>query len=574
MRRPVVTVPPDTSTPSRGWLPAQRRSPGYSAAADAVPPRRVVRCGLSVTGFGLSALFYCLSFTPSLLPRPWFLQGVIAGITAAMGYATGTAIGALVRLRWWPARWAERIAWRLLFAAVPVLILVFLWLGTRWQRELRVRLGMQPQQEYDVLRTVGISLLAFGALLLTARLLRLAADGIARLLGRLVPESAAYCAGFLAVTLIGYSAFDSLLVDSLYTTMDRSAAVTDSGTGHGVARPASALRSGGPRSLVGWDSLGRQGRNFVAKAPTRAQLTAFTGRPTVEPIRLYAGLAPAATVQERAALVVREMDRTGAFDRAVVAVFTPTGTGWVDNDVTSALEYMYGGDTALVSMQYSYLPSWLSFLMDRGKVVDAASALIAAVHQRWAAMPAGSRPRLLIFGESLGSYGTERTFGSAERMVAGADGILLEGPMFANPVHRELTAGRAEGTTVWKPSYPDLPVRFACRADELRDLSGPPPKVVYLQNSTDPVVWWSPSLLWQRPRWLRGERGPEVTPDMHWYPGITFWQTTVDLIFANKVPTGRGHVYGSGAVDGWAAVAAPPGWTTADTVRLRALLDR
>jgi uncharacterized membrane protein len=304
-----------------------------------------------------------------------------------------------------------------------------------------------------------------------------------------------------------------------------------------------------------------------------SRLEAFSRRPAVEPIRIYAGLASARTVPERAALVIREMDRTGAWDRAVVAVFTPTGTGWVDNNVTSTLEYMYGGDTALVSMQYSYLPSWISFTMDRAKVVEAASALITAVHDRWAALPAGSRPKLLIFGESLGTYGTEKTFGSAEQMVAGADGILLEGPTFANPIHQELTAGRAPGTTVWDPSYPRLPVSFASRADELRSLTGPRPKVVYLQNSSDPVVWWSPSLFWHRPQWLRGDRGPDVTADMHWYPGITFWQTTVDLLFANKAPAGHGHIYGSGSVDGWAAVAAPPGWTTADTVRLRTLLD-
>jgi uncharacterized membrane protein len=533
----------------------------------------VVRCRLSVTGFGLSSVFYCLSFTPSLLPRPWFLQGVVAGITAATGYAAGTAIGALVRLRWWPRRRVELIAWRILFLLVPVLILGALWLGTRWQRELRVRLGMAPQQEYDILRTVGVSLLTFGLILLIARMLRLATHGIARLLGHLVPESAAYCAGFLVVATLSYGAFDGLLIDNLYTTADRSAAVTDSGTGHGVVRPASALRSGGPGSLVSWESLGRQGRNFVTNAPSQAELSAFTGRPSLYPIRLYAGLESAATVQERASLVVREMERTGAFDRSVVAVFTPTGTGWVDNNVTTSLEYMYGGDTALVSMQYGYLPSWISFLMDRGKVVEAAAALITAVQQEWAAMPASTRPKLLIFGESLGTYGTEKTFGSAERMVAGADGILLEGPTFANPIHQQLSKERAPGTTVWDPTYPALPVEFACRAAELRELTGPRPKVVYMQNSSDPVVWWSPSLLWHRPQWLRGERGPDVTPDMHWYPGITFWQTTVDLIFANKAPTGHGHTYKSGTVDGWAAVAAPPGWTTYDTVRLRALLD-
>ncbi|GAA2605938.1 alpha/beta hydrolase [Paractinoplanes durhamensis] len=569
MRKLVVTDPSETSAPRRSWIPAPRRSPENNV----VPRRRMVRCRLSVTGFGLSAVFYCLSFTPSLLPRPWFLQGVVAGLTGAIGYAVGTAIGALVRLRWWPSRRVERIAWRLLFALLPVLILVFLWLGTRWQRELRVRLGMQPQQEYDALRTVGISLLTFGVLLLIARLLRLAAHGIARLLGRLVPESAAYCAGFLVVTMLGYGAFDGLLMGNLYTTADRSAALTDSGTGRGVVQPATTLRSGAPQSLISWDSLGRQGRNFVARVPSVEQLSAFNGRPASEPIRLYAGLASAEDVQGRAALLVREMDRTGAFGRAVVAVFTPTGTGWVDNDVTSSLEYMYGGDTALVSMQYSYLPSSISFAVDRTKVTEAAAALITAVHDRWAAMPVTARPKLLIFGESLGTYGTEKTFGTAERMVEGADGILLEGPTFANPIHRQLTEGREPGSTVWDPHYAGLPIEFASRASELRELTGRQPKVVYMQNSSDPVVWWNPSLLWHRPGWLRGERGPDVTPDMHWYPVVTFWQTTVDLIFANKVPVGHGHVYKSSTVDGWAAVAPPVGWTVADTVRLRALLD-
>ena len=418
-----------------------------------------------------------------------------------------------------------------------------------------------------------ISLLAFAAWLLVAGLLRLATHITARLFRHLVPETAGYCAGFLVVTLLSYSSADKMVIARFYHTVDRSAAVTDSGTGTGIVPPTSPLRSGGPDSYIAWDSLGRQGRNFVARVPSAEQLSGFAGRAVRDPIRLYAGLASADTPQDRAGLVIREMDRTGAFDRAVVAVFTPTGTGWVDNDVPSSLEYMYAGDTALVSMQYSYLPSWISFLVDRSKVVEASAALITAVQARVHAMPATDRPKLLIFGESLGTYGTEKTFGTAEKMVAGADGILLEGPTWANPIHRRLTAGRAPGSPVWDPSYPGLPVEFASRAAELRDLAGPPRKVVYMQNSTDPVIWCDPRLLWEKPDWLR-HRGPDVTPDMHWYPVVTFWQTSVDLLFANKAPIGRGHVYKSGTVDGWAAVAPPPGWTVGDTIRLRELLDR
>ncbi|HWS35120.1 MAG TPA: alpha/beta-hydrolase family protein [Actinoplanes sp.] len=540
------------------------------------PPgrRRIALARLSLTGATLGAVFYCLSFTPSLLPRVWFLQGMVAGVTAAMGYGLGAAMGALARRLRGPMRQnTARIAWAVLAITVPVLVAVFLWLGTRWQQDLRIRLGMEPAPEYDIARTVGVSLLTFAVLFTIARLLRLATHGCAFLFRRVVPVPAAYCAGTLVVAVLSYTAFDGLLVANLFAMADRSAAVVNNGTGNGVTVPASALRSGGPGSAVAWDSLGRQGRAFVAGAPSPDELSVFAGRPAVEPIRLYAGLTSAPTVEDRARLVVREMDRTGAFNRSVIAVLTPTGTGWVDNKVTRSLEYMYAGDSALVSMQYSYLPSFFAFMGDRSEVVDAADALIGAVRERWATMPAGIRPRLLLFGESLGTYGMEVTFGTPQALVDGADGALLLGPTFANPAHRQLTEQRAKGSPVWDPYYPGLPIEFADDAAELRDLTGPRPKVVYLQNATDPVVWWSWDLLWQKPQWLTGKRAADVTPDMHWYPGITFWQITCDLVFSNKVPTGHGHVYKSETVDGWAAIAPPPGWTTQDSLRLRALLD-
>ncbi len=528
----------------------------------------VVRRGLSLTGFALGAVFYCLSLTPSLLPRAWFLQGVVSGITAAMGYAAG----ALVPRRVWPRR-AARVGWSVVLTAAPVAGTVFVLLGTRWQKDLRRRLGMEALETSYTFRMVLISLATFAVLLLAARLLRLAARGTSLLLRRFAPEPVARCAGFVVVVLLVAGAVDTLVMSNLFAMADRRASVANDGTDDDVVAPVTALRSGGPSSHAPWHTLGRQGRDFVAGGPTRAELTRFAGRPAREPIRVYAGLQSAASVADRARLVLHEMDRTGAFDRAVVTVVIPTGTGWVDGAVTDSLEYMYAGDSALVSMQYSYLPSWISFATDRSKVAGAAAALITAVHDRWAAMPAARRPRLLIFGQSLGSLGTERTFGSVAAMTTGADGILLEGPTFANPLHRQLTEARAPGSPVWNPVTTGHPVAFAARPAELRHRTGPPPTVVYLQNPTDPVVWWSPTLLYKKPAWLDEPRGPDVSPDMHWFPGITFWQTTVDLMFSRDVPRGHGHQYRSGTVDGWAALAPPPGWTVADTLRLRALLD-
>ncbi len=41
---------------------------------------------------------------------------------------------------------------------------------------------------------------------------------------------------------------------------------------------------------------------------------------------------------------------------------------------------------------------------------------------------------------------------------------------------------------------------------------------------------------------------------------------------AQSVPDGHGHSYGDFVLDGWVAVAAPPGWTDADTTRVRRAL--
>ena len=90
----------------------------------------------------------------------------------------------------------------------------------------------------------------------------------------------------------------------------------------------SPLRSSGPQSLASWQSLGHQGRVFVSAGPTVQQLSRFSGKPAVEPIRAYAGLHSADGIKATAALAARELQRTGGLNRAVIAVATTTGTGW------------------------------------------------------------------------------------------------------------------------------------------------------------------------------------------------------------------------------------------------------
>src|SRR4029079_17303353 len=139
---------------------------------------------------------------------------------------------------------------------------------------------------------------------------------------------------------------------------------------------------------------------------------------------------------------MKELDRTNAWSRKAIGIFTTTGTGWVDERAASPVEYMYNGDTALVGLQYSYLPSWISFLVDVDKAAAAGREMINAVQERLAALPAADRPKLLLFGESLGSFGTEEAFADADDMLSSVDGALLVGPVFRNHVHNEVTDHR------------------------------------------------------------------------------------------------------------------------------------
>ncbi|TDD16098.1 hypothetical protein E1294_32450 [Nonomuraea diastatica] len=539
---------------------------------------RVVRRRLGFGGTLLAVLFACASLTPSLLPRTWLYQGVMGAVTGIIGYAAGAALGALGRsvISYRPSERARWIAWQVLIASGAAVGVITLWYSYDWQRDLRELMGMDTRITWFPPVILAVALSLFAVILFLCRLVRLGGRRLIGWLDRFVPSFAGHAIGVLVIAvLVGVLANDVVFSGFVARVSDVSS-VANKGTNPGVRPPVSRSLSGGPGSLVSWESLGREGRSFAGSAVTPAQLTAFSGRPAAEPIRVYVGLDAEASPEAQARLAVRELERTGAFDRPIIAVLGTTGTGWVDEHIVDALEYMYNGRSAMVAVQYSYLPSWVSFLVDRGKAAAAGKALFEAVHARLALLPLDDRPRLVLSGESLGSYELERAFDDLDDMVARTDGALFVGPPNADPIWRRLTEGREPGSPVWRPVYEGG--RTARFAQHPADLNRPPgpwrhPRVVYLQNASDPVVWWTPELIYRRPAWLEEPRAPGMNPQMNWFPLVTFWQVLVDMTAALSVPPGHGHRYNADIVDGWAAVAPPPGWSAGDTGRLRALIS-
>jgi uncharacterized membrane protein len=537
----------------------------------------VVRRRLGFGGSIGAVVMFCLSLTPSLLPRHWALQGLLSGITMAIGYGIGASIGAVARAVWPRLPAAPRRARRVLAGAGATLAVVFLGLGEYWQRDLRQLVGAEPATPWGPLLVVVAAAAGFWLLLACARSVRLGTRRLATALARFGPRPVASVAAVGVVAALSYGVGQGVVFVGFVDVADRAAAAANGTTAPGVTRPSSPYVSGGPGSLVSWDTLGAYGREFTAGAVPVRELARFGGAgrhpgDAMPPIRVYIGRDSAPTLAEQAWLAVRELERTGGFDRSVLAVITTTGTGWVNPAVPDSLEYLYGGDSAIVATQYSYLPSWISFLADRSRATAAATALIEAVRERLAVRPAGERPKLVVYGESLGAHGIETAFGELEKLVAGTDGALLVGPPHTNPIWRQVTGGRDSGSPVWRPVYNGgETVGFAQDAGDL-SAEGDHPRVLYLQNASDPIVWWSSELLYREPQWLDGARGPDVSAAMRWLPVVTFWQVTVDGITSTMAPPGHGHSYRDSIADAWAALAPPAGWTDADTDRLRPII--
>ena len=403
-------------------------------------------------------------------------------------------------------------------------------------------------------------------------MLRRLARWLTHQLGRWIPAATARAVAGLLVVLLAVGLVNGVVLDGMFAVADSSFGAVNGETQPEVRPPDDPLRSGGPNSLISWASLGNQGRTFIAGGPDPARLRAFAGAEVTAPIRVYAGLDSAATSRERAALAVRELQRTGAFSRDVLCVITTTGTGWVNAQAVDPLEYMYAGNSALVSMQYSYLPSPISFLVDRERARAAGRDLFNEVYAVWSRLPSEQRPRLLVFGESLGSFGAESAFSGSDDIRNRTDGMLLVGPPSRNGLWSELVADRDPGTRAVLPTYEQgTTVRFAADAADLQP-AGSSPKVVYLQHPSDPITWWAPELMFRRPDWLAEPRGDDVLPSTRWFPFVTFWQLTADMAFANSVPAGHGHRFGATPVAAWAFLAPPDGWTADRTAALTATI--
>jgi uncharacterized membrane protein len=538
-------------------------------------PRKLLYVTLPGCWGGL--IFACLSFTPSLLPRGGLIQGVICGITAAIGYGLGVLAASI-----WRAfadrepRRPRRWAWLVFFITGAVLFAASFGLAQYWQYEIRKLMGVTDYSIPLVVASPFVAALVFCVMLVIGRALRGLYRWLSELLDRWIGRRAARGIGWVLVVGFTYVVVSGLLLQGFVNVMNNAYSLRDTMTAEGVHQPTTSLRSGGPGSQIPWDSLGWQGRNFIGKGPSVSDIAKFTHHPAMEPVRVYAGLASAGSADAQAALAVKDLQRAGGFQRKNLLVVTTTGSGWVDPALVDTFEYLSNGDCATVAIQYSYLPSWISYLVDQSKALAAGRALFDAVYGVWAKLPQGDRPRLYVAGESLGSFGGEAAFTGENDLANRTAGALFAGPPNFNTLFREFSDHRESGSPEVQPVYQDgRIVRFTNDAS-----TGIPPKgkpwegsrILYMLHPSDPIVWWSPHLIFSEPDWISEPAGQDVLNGIFWVPFVTFWEVTADLPFSTGVPAGHGHKYTGEYVDGWDAVMQPSGVTAQDLASLRKMI--
>jgi len=531
----------------------------------------------SFVGLFIASLFFATSLTPSLIPRHFVVQGLLSGFSLAVGYGVGVFLVAFwkyLELPLFPQK-RKKIAMILLFLASFFLSFGFLWNVVKWQNSIRDLMGMDLVNSANTIYILLVALLFSAFLVAMIRWAWIFLSFLSRYMGRLIPRRIANTIGvFLGIFLL-FSLVDNLLMKNLLTVADNTFSQLDSLVEEDIPQPEDSLKSGSKNSLISWEGIGRRGKHFIATGPTKKDISTFTGRFAQEPLRVYAGFNSAETPEARAKLALEELKRISAFDRSILVIAVPTGTGWMQEEGVDPIEYLHDGDTVIVTTQYSYLPSWMTLLIDPDRSIISAKALFNEVYDHWKTLPEDQRPKLYLHGLSLGALGSESS-SSLYRMIDDPiDGAMWSGTPFPSEVWKSVTRSRNLGSPEWLPQFEDGSlIRFTGR-DNALNIPGAVwggVRIVYLQYPSDPMVFFSPSLLYKEPDWLQGKRGDDVSPYLDWYPVITFLQVGFDLLTSTSVPAGHGHNYAvENYIESWIEVSHPQKWSSKDVQRLKDL---
>jgi len=531
---------------------------------------------LSALGLLVAVSAFGASLTPSLMPRDPLVSGLLGGVVAALGYEIGNWIVALYRFLELPrasAPWIRRVNGASILVAVAIVAYSVV-KAPGWQNATRAAIGLSPVDTAYPLTITGLALVTAVVLWLVFRLLGVARQWVGRRFDRFVPRRIGFAVSTVLVLYLFWALIDGALIRVALRAADASFEAADTLIVPDIAQPSAPLKTGSPASLVRWGEMGRRGREFVATAPTAAEISGFVDGPAMDPVRVYVGRISAETAEARAELALKELIRAGGFERSALVVVVPTGTGWMDPGAHDTLDFMLGGDVATVAVQYSYLTSVLSLISHPEYGIAQARALFETIYNHWTGLPKDSRPAFYVHGLSQGAFNSQATLPLLDLVADPIDGAMWAGSPFFSRFWSEVRDNRNAGTPAWRPAYGNGSLVRVLNQDGYADKDAAPwgpVRATFLNYGSDPIVNFTFDSAVRPPAWLNRPRAPDVSDKLSWFPIVTMLQLALDSGLALDVPR-YGHFYvAEDYIDAWAPVLQPPDWTAERAARLKAL---
>jgi uncharacterized membrane protein len=313
--------------------------------------------------------------------------------------------------------------------------------------------------------------------------------------------------------------------------------------------PESEFVSGGPKSISPFLEVGLQGRRFLTDVVTPELIESALGeKAKAHPIRAFIGVNSEPLYPSgRSEMMLDELERLGAFDREYLLLVSPTGTGWVDQTMIESAEILTRGDIATACIQYGRGPSFLEVQkVHLGRAQF--RGLLWGVRERLRGIPEEKRPKVLVFGESLGSWSSSDVV--MHQGIEGFDHYGIDHALWFGLVGfaKWSKTGMRQGSSKLGPPGTveafDNFSEYEKLSKEARDKL----RAVIVDHDNDPIAQMSLRWAVKRPPWLTGTtRGRNVPEGMQWVPLITFVQIMVDAMNAMRTVPGHfksfGHDY-------------------------------
>lgn len=465
---------------------------------------------ISITGMVIACILYRESLRPVLLPLNTYPQIFFSGIVIALGYDFGLMLNWIAKkLGFKKINLNLNIKYLFLLLASFFLILATI-ISMRHQQDFRTFLNISKPAPNWFLVPVGSVIIAL-LLLQTGHIIRSFAGYIARIIGK--PFPVVHTIVWILIVSVGYLSLVSSFF-FLQTSLDVSTRPDISN----LEPPASQLFSGSSESQIAWEGLGQKGQEFISIKSD------FTEK-VKDPIRIYAGINNETNLEKRVQSIMNDFERTKAFDRSTIVLFTPSGSGWVNPVAVETVEKLTKGDSVSISLQYSNKQAVIQYIMDPQAAGRSSSLLFSKIRQRLDKIEETKRPKFYLYGESLGSLGSQEIFknDSVDEITNKVDGVIWVGSPSSGPLWKRL------GLNTLSPDGSNNSIKIT--------------NILFLYNTTDPIVWSNPKVIYKYPNWLKNPRSSEISKDAHWLPLLSFGHLYFELYSATKFPSGVGHNY-------------------------------